>query len=75
MIPKRHLPTWITTIVPTAVAACAARGEGGSPTGLSLHKAIKLYFEEKFRKAENRDSGFAESIARESIYQKFYIIC
>ena len=26
----------MTTIVPTAVAACAARGEGGSPTGLSL---------------------------------------
>jgi hypothetical protein len=27
----------MTTIVPTAVAACAARGEGGSPTGVSLH--------------------------------------
>ena len=34
----RHLdqakPTWITTMLPTAAAACAARGEGGSPCGV-----------------------------------------
>lgn len=26
----------VTTIVPTAVVACAARGEGGSPAGCNL---------------------------------------
>lgn len=28
-------------MVPTAVAACAARGEGGSPTGVSLQNEIE----------------------------------
>lgn len=43
--------TWITTIVPTAVAACAARGEGGSPTGMSLSiwKTNSHYKSLKFR--------------------------
>lgn len=29
-------------MVPTAVAACAARGEGGSPTGISLLVTAKI---------------------------------
>ncbi len=33
--------TWTTIMVPTAVAACAARGDGGSPTGISLFCANK----------------------------------
>jgi len=37
----------MTTIVPTAVAACAARGEGGSPTGASLHSHAKQLAESK----------------------------
>jgi hypothetical protein len=28
--------TWMTTMVPTTVATCAALGEGGSPSGVSL---------------------------------------
>ena len=34
--PINAASTWITTIVPTAVATCAALGEGGSPRGVSL---------------------------------------
>ena len=37
-----YFPTWITTIVPTAVATCAALGVGGSPNGVILQrKSIK----------------------------------
>lgn len=34
--PPRAPPTWITTMFPTAAAACAARGEGGSPSGVTF---------------------------------------
>lgn len=33
---KNILLTCVTTIVPTAVVACAARGDGGSPEGRNL---------------------------------------
>lgn len=35
--------TWITTIVPTAVATCAALGDGGSPKGVSLNMKNKYF--------------------------------
>jgi hypothetical protein len=35
-IDTSKLGTWMTTMVPTAVATCAALGEGGSPRGVSL---------------------------------------
>lgn len=49
-----HMLTWITTIVPTAVATCAALGVGGSPKGVIL--PISSMLQAKVNMKYNRKS-------------------
>lgn len=47
----------MTTIVPTAVAACAALGDGGSPVGFNLPQALQAaHYRQALQAAHNRQA-------------------